>query len=163
LPLYFPRSPQEELYAAQRLPADVGNDDGEPVIAERKIRIAAGPAVSKYTAFYLLHASLEFVVCDKVEQGLTSHQTHYRSYQGRVSTGMRYLSALKVCSRWGAIQIHVYFNLPMSRNVIVGLAERNDSLSPALWLMSLADWLPSYWEQLRALCFTCKYGSTFTA
>jgi len=51
LPLYFPRSQQEELYAAQRLPADVGNEDGEPVIAERKIRIAAGPAVSKYTAF----------------------------------------------------------------------------------------------------------------
>jgi len=54
LPLYFPRSPQEELYAAQRLPLDVGNEDGEPVIAERKIRIAASPAVSKYN-FYLLY------------------------------------------------------------------------------------------------------------
>jgi len=48
MPLYFPRNPQEELYAAQRLPVDVGNEDGEPVIAERKIRIAATPAVSKY-------------------------------------------------------------------------------------------------------------------
>jgi len=47
LPLYFPRSHQEELYAAQRLPADVGNENGEPVIAERKIRIAANPAVGK--------------------------------------------------------------------------------------------------------------------
>jgi len=51
LPLYFPRSPQEELYAAQRLPADVGSEDGEPVIAERKIRIAANPALSKYGVF----------------------------------------------------------------------------------------------------------------
>jgi len=46
MPLYFPRNQQEELYAARRLPLDVGNEDGEPVIAERKIRIAAGPAVS---------------------------------------------------------------------------------------------------------------------
>ena len=52
LPLYFPRSPQEELYAAHRLPADVGNEDGEPVIAERKIRIAASPAISECWTFF---------------------------------------------------------------------------------------------------------------
>lgn len=44
LPLYFPRSPSEELYAAHRIPADIGNEDGEPVIAERKIRISANPS-----------------------------------------------------------------------------------------------------------------------
>ena len=48
MPLYFPRNLQEELYAAQRLPLDVGNEDGEPVIAERKIRIAATPAAGNY-------------------------------------------------------------------------------------------------------------------
>jgi len=39
---------QEEIYAAQRLPADVGNENGEPIIAERQIRIAANPAVGEY-------------------------------------------------------------------------------------------------------------------
>ena len=43
-PLYFPRSAHEEAYAAQRLPRDVGNEDGEPIILERQIRIAANPA-----------------------------------------------------------------------------------------------------------------------
>ena len=43
LPLYFPRSHQEEIYAAQRLPKDIGNSEGEPIIAERQIRISANP------------------------------------------------------------------------------------------------------------------------
>jgi len=58
MPLYFPRNPQEELYAAQRLPLDVGNEDGEPVIAERKIRIAAGPTVGKYHGIMTLTSHL---------------------------------------------------------------------------------------------------------
>jgi hypothetical protein len=45
LPLYFPRSQQEEEFAAKALPEDVGNSDGEPVIVERKIRIDAMPHV----------------------------------------------------------------------------------------------------------------------
>lgn len=51
MPLYFPRSSQEELYAASHLPADVGNDDGEPIIAERQIRIAANPGQSECGRF----------------------------------------------------------------------------------------------------------------
>ena len=43
LPLYFPRSRDEELFAAFHLPLDVGNADGEPVIAERQIRISGKP------------------------------------------------------------------------------------------------------------------------
>jgi len=43
LPLYFPRNAEEEEYAAKALPADIGNEDGEPVIAERMIRIADNP------------------------------------------------------------------------------------------------------------------------
>ena len=43
LPLYFPRSAEEEEYAASVLPAEIGDEFGEPVIAERKIRIADNP------------------------------------------------------------------------------------------------------------------------
>lgn len=43
MPLYFPRSQSEEDFAAYHLPYDVGNEDGEPTIAERQIRIAAKP------------------------------------------------------------------------------------------------------------------------
>jgi len=52
MPLYFPRSPQEEAFAASRLPVDIGNADGEPVIAERQIRIAANPGLSKFWMLY---------------------------------------------------------------------------------------------------------------
>ena len=44
LPLYFPRSEREEEYAAYQLPEDVGNENGEPVIKERQIRITGKPA-----------------------------------------------------------------------------------------------------------------------
>eukprot|EP00042_Codosiga_hollandica_P032047 m.198779 g.198779 ORF g.198779 m.198779 type:complete len:508 (+) comp53794_c0_seq1:88-1611(+) len=39
MPLYFPRSLEEEAEMLSQLPADIGNEDGEPVIEERKIRI----------------------------------------------------------------------------------------------------------------------------
>ena len=40
LPLYFPRSAEEEAATAMRVPKDIGNKNGEPVIEERTIRIA---------------------------------------------------------------------------------------------------------------------------
>ena len=43
MPLYFPRSKSEEDFSAYHLPYDVGNEDGEPVIAERQIRIISKP------------------------------------------------------------------------------------------------------------------------
>lgn len=46
LPLYFPRSVQEEQAVASLLPQDVGNDLGESVIQERQIRISAMPGLS---------------------------------------------------------------------------------------------------------------------
>lgn len=51
LPLYFPRDKQEEEIASLKLPADVGDENGEPIIDERKIRIKTLPAeaaTSKY-------------------------------------------------------------------------------------------------------------------
>ncbi|KAK1652909.1 hypothetical protein QYE76_070714 [Lolium multiflorum] len=53
LPLYFPRDKQEEEIASLKLPADVGDENGEPIIDERKIRIKTLPAEaenSKYPA-----------------------------------------------------------------------------------------------------------------
>ncbi|KAJ6792522.1 protein GDAP2-like protein [Iris pallida] len=46
LPLYFPRNKHEEEVAVSKLPADVGDENGETIIDERKIRIKPLPAVS---------------------------------------------------------------------------------------------------------------------
>lgn len=43
LPLYFPRDKHEEEIAISKLPADVGDENGETIIDERKIRIKPLP------------------------------------------------------------------------------------------------------------------------
>ncbi|XP_044490757.1 protein GDAP2 homolog isoform X2 [Mangifera indica] len=43
LPLYFPRDKHEEEVAISKLPADVGDENGETIIDERKIRIKTLP------------------------------------------------------------------------------------------------------------------------
>ncbi|XP_076253829.1 protein GDAP2 homolog isoform X2 [Rhynchophorus ferrugineus] len=43
LPLYFPRSKQEEDVARYQLPSDIGGADGEPVMPDRQIRIIDNP------------------------------------------------------------------------------------------------------------------------
>ncbi|GAU39771.1 hypothetical protein TSUD_220150, partial [Trifolium subterraneum] len=43
LPLYFPRDKHEEEVAMSKLPADVGDENGETTIDERKIRIKPLP------------------------------------------------------------------------------------------------------------------------
>lgn len=43
LPLYFPRDKHEEQVALSKLPADVGDENGETIIDERKIRIKPLP------------------------------------------------------------------------------------------------------------------------
>ncbi|KAI3516544.1 hypothetical protein L1887_15462 [Cichorium endivia] len=47
LPLYFPRDKKEEEIAISKLPADVGDENGETVIDERKIRIKPLPNLKK--------------------------------------------------------------------------------------------------------------------
>ncbi|XP_067320444.1 ganglioside-induced differentiation-associated protein 2 isoform X1 [Anolis sagrei] len=47
LPLYFPRSLEEEVQSLAFLPADIGNAQGEPVVPERQIRISEKPGVSE--------------------------------------------------------------------------------------------------------------------
>lgn len=43
LPLYYPRSNEEERVSLPLLPADIGNVEGEPVVPERQIRITEKP------------------------------------------------------------------------------------------------------------------------
>ncbi|CAI7794278.1 unnamed protein product [Closterium sp. NIES-53] len=49
LPLYFPRDSSEEAAAQSLLPADVGDENGEIVIAERMIRISKMPGLPPAT------------------------------------------------------------------------------------------------------------------
>ncbi|KAK4287873.1 hypothetical protein Pmani_039070 [Petrolisthes manimaculis] len=52
-PLYFPRSPTEEQCASYLLPVDLGDNNGEPYIADRQIRIIDNPQ-HKYQEHYPL-------------------------------------------------------------------------------------------------------------
>ncbi|GFZ00210.1 appr-1-p processing enzyme family protein [Actinidia rufa] len=70
LPLYFPRDKHEEEVAISKLPADVGDENGETVIDERKIRIKPLPDV-KNTVSRPLQASMDLPVSDV---GLTRRQ-----------------------------------------------------------------------------------------
>nr|GMD84595.1 protein GDAP2 homolog [Ipomoea batatas]GMD85544.1 protein GDAP2 homolog [Ipomoea batatas] len=50
LPFYFPRDKQEEEIAIAKLPTDIGDENGETVIDERKIRIKPLPKTKKSSA-----------------------------------------------------------------------------------------------------------------
>lgn len=50
MPLYFPRSEQEWLVSGKLLPADIGNEMGEPVSADRVINISQRPAAANDAA-----------------------------------------------------------------------------------------------------------------
>ncbi|KAF3843493.1 hypothetical protein F7725_002342 [Dissostichus mawsoni] len=67
LPLYFPRSEEEELASLPLIPADIGNSKGEPVVPERQIRIAEKPGTWKVKK----HASSERTY-DSEEESLES-------------------------------------------------------------------------------------------
>ncbi len=51
LPLYYPRSEEEEKACLPLIPADIGNSEGEPVVPERQIRIAEKPGTLEGTQF----------------------------------------------------------------------------------------------------------------
>ncbi|KAK8579589.1 hypothetical protein V6N12_069905 [Hibiscus sabdariffa] len=61
LPLYFPRDKHEEKVAIAKLPADVGDENGETIIDERKIRIKPLP---KKTIHKPLEAPVELPISD---------------------------------------------------------------------------------------------------
>ncbi|XP_028656579.1 ganglioside-induced differentiation-associated protein 2 [Erpetoichthys calabaricus] len=62
LPLYFPRSVQEEHRNLLLLPPDIGNSEGEPVVPERQIRISEKPGLQEeYSDEDDLKSDLSFV------------------------------------------------------------------------------------------------------
>ncbi|PWA56185.1 hypothetical protein CTI12_AA318520 [Artemisia annua] len=77
LPLYFPRDRKEEKIAVMKLPADVGDENGETIIDERKIRIKPLPNLKK-TVLKPTQVSLDVPVSDR---GLTRrNSSHLDSY-----------------------------------------------------------------------------------
>ncbi|XP_041857726.1 ganglioside-induced differentiation-associated protein 2 isoform X2 [Melanotaenia boesemani] len=50
LPLYYPRSEEEEKACLPLIPADIGNSEGEPVVPERQIRITEKPGTLEVQA-----------------------------------------------------------------------------------------------------------------
>jgi hypothetical protein len=52
LPLYFPRSCKEEGDMLKFLPKDIGNEDGEPIIPERQIRIMDKPMMASMSMLF---------------------------------------------------------------------------------------------------------------
>ncbi|KAE8710188.1 hypothetical protein F3Y22_tig00110327pilonHSYRG00143 [Hibiscus syriacus] len=71
LPLYFPRDKHEEVVAISKLPADVGDENGETIIHERQIRIKTLP---KKTIPKPAQASAELPVSDV---GLVQRNSSY--------------------------------------------------------------------------------------
>ena len=73
LPLYFPRNKSEEEMARLKLPQDVGDENGETSISDRRIRITALPA--PFTSFpsYIPNNS------DREANGDNSHVASTRS------------------------------------------------------------------------------------
>ncbi|KAM4699282.1 ganglioside-induced differentiation-associated protein 2 [Discoglossus pictus] len=47
LPIYFPRSLEEERLSLPHIPPDIGNAEGEPIVPERQIRIIEKPGVQE--------------------------------------------------------------------------------------------------------------------
>jgi O-acetyl-ADP-ribose deacetylase (regulator of RNase III) len=53
LPVYFPRTTEEQDWATPIIPADIGDEFGEPVISERVIRISDNPLLSGETGHWV--------------------------------------------------------------------------------------------------------------
>lgn len=66
LPLYFPRSLQEQEMALWQLPASVGGPDGEPLLPDRQIRIIDNPQHSLDGELLMYLSSFQCSVFDTV-------------------------------------------------------------------------------------------------
>jgi len=66
LPLYFPRSLQEQEMALWQLPANVGGPDGEPLLPDRQIRIIDNPQHSLDGELLMYFSSFKCCVFDTV-------------------------------------------------------------------------------------------------
>lgn len=75
LPLYFPRDKHEEEVARLKLPSDVGDENGETTVPERKIRIKPLPNVKKDIS-HPLQASMDLPISN-VGVGLARRNSSY--------------------------------------------------------------------------------------
>ena len=66
LPLYFPRSLQEQEMALWQLPANVGGPDGEHLLPDRQIRIIDNPQHSLDGELLIYLSSFQCCVFDTV-------------------------------------------------------------------------------------------------
>lgn len=69
LPLYFPRSSQEEVDAIKLLPEDIGNENGEPIIPERQIRIMDKPMLASMSKLQTISSKM-YSLKNKMHQAL---------------------------------------------------------------------------------------------
>lgn len=60
MPLYYPRSKEEEEYALYYLPKDIGGENGEAFIPERQMRIVERPFQAAEGIFNTILDTLTF-------------------------------------------------------------------------------------------------------
>lgn len=60
MPLYYPRSKEEEEYALYYLPKDIGGENGEAYIPERQMRIVERPFQAVEGMCYTIPYTLPF-------------------------------------------------------------------------------------------------------
>ena len=116
LPLYFPRDKHEEEVAISKLPADVGDENGETIIDERKIRIKPLP---KKTIPKPPQAPVELPVSDV---GLVRRSVN--SFMIKSLIFPYFLNILFLVLDWSNISMCRYCNVGVSMSqpcVFVGL------------------------------------------
>jgi len=97
MPLYFPRDKNEEQYAIECLPTDLGNEEGEPFIAERQIRIMDKP-MKGHDGIDLLNS---FVGRHPFSAVAGDHDTSRKArLQGRTQEEMEILEQQRKYSQW---------------------------------------------------------------
>lgn len=97
MPLYFPRDLREERYAAECLPADVGNEEGEPFLPERQIRIMDKP-LKTMSGIDLLNSFVGRHPFAKV--AADNDMKRKARLQGRSQEEMDYLEHQRKYSQW---------------------------------------------------------------
>ncbi|XP_057308387.1 protein GDAP2 homolog [Hydractinia symbiolongicarpus] len=97
MPLYFPRDKKEEQYAVEYLPTDIGNEEGEPFLPERQIRIMDKP-LKAHNGIDLLNS---FVGRHPFSAVAADHDTGRRArLEGRTQEEMDILEQQRKYSQW---------------------------------------------------------------
>ncbi|KAG7282299.1 hypothetical protein CRUP_002687 [Coryphaenoides rupestris] len=136
LPLYFPRSEEEERASLPFIPADIGNLEGEPIVPERQIRITEKPGLDQDLAQVGQHAFSRMEAdVDKerrlILQGHLSdvtiqkqHQRNYNRWLGRArAEDLSDVAALKALYQTGVDLCGRTVVVVIGRNIPVGILD----------------------------------------